>query len=163
MGKMIKSYDPDILSTQEGLKWQVSDLEERLPDWEYYGVGRESGKTKGEYVAIFFKKDKFDLLDKGTFWLSETPDEVSKGWDAAEYRIASWVILKEKATGKVFAVLNTHYDNRGRNAIFQSSLLIAERLKTIAKDIPVIVTGDFNGIPNGLMQAGLRDSRQISQ
>lgn len=158
LAQMIESYDPDILGIQEGIKWQVTDLAYYLPHLAWYGIGREDGKSKGEHAAIYYKKERFDLIDKGTFWLSETPEKPSIGWDANDYRIASWVLLKEKSTDKMFVVLNTHYDHRGWTAREMSSPLIAEKLKTIAKRLPVIIMGDFNTYPGRTLVDKYADS-----
>lgn len=135
----------DVVGTQEALHHQFTDLKERLPLYEGVGVGREDGKQGGEYSAIFFRKDKFELLDSNTFWLSEYPDSVGlKGWDAACIRIATWAKLKDKKTGKVFMAVNTHFDHIGVEARKQSALLIISKIKEVVGDRPAVLTGDFN-------------------
>ena len=110
----IRFYDVDILGTQEVLHNQLEDLKQRLPEYGVIGVGREDGKEKGEYSALWYKKDRFNLLDSGYFWLSETPEVAgSKGWDGACERIASWAKLQDKVSGKEFFALNTHLDHVG--------------------------------------------------
>jgi endonuclease/exonuclease/phosphatase family metal-dependent hydrolase len=80
---MIRFHNFDVLGTQEAYRNQLDDLQKLLPGYDHVGVGRDDGRTKGEHAAIFFKKDKFRLLESGTFWLSETPDEPGvRGWDA---------------------------------------------------------------------------------
>ena len=109
----IHFYDVDILGTQEVLHNQLEDLKLRLPEYGVVGVGREDGKEKGEYSALWYKKDRFNVLDSGYFWLSETPEVAgSKGWDGACERIASWVKLQDKVSGKEYFALNTHLDYR---------------------------------------------------
>ena len=104
----IKANHIDVIGMQEVLHPQLEDLLERLPEYDYVGVGRTDGATKGEYSPIFFLKDKYEALEKGNFWLSETPDVAgSKGWDAALERIASYAKLRDKATGKIFMAVNT--------------------------------------------------------
>ena len=110
----IHFYDVDILGTQEVLHNQSEDLKLRLPEYGVVGVGREDGKEKGEYSALWYKKDRFNVLDSGYFWLSETPEVAgSKGWDGACERIASWVKLQDKVSDKEYFALNTHLDHVG--------------------------------------------------
>lgn len=141
----IKDKKLDIVGIQEVLHPQLEDLIARLPEYDYVGVGRTDGKTKGEYSPIFFLKDKFEVLDKGNFWLSETPDVPgSKGWDAALERIASYVKLKDKASGKIFMGVNTHFDHVGVTARKESAKLIMQKIQEIVGTRPAVVTGDFN-------------------
>ena len=130
---------------QEVLHPQLEDLLERLPEYDYVGVGRTDGATKGEYSPIFFLKDKYEALEKGNFWLSETPDVAgSKGWDAALERIASYAKLRDKATGKIFMAVNTHFDHVGVTARKESAKLIMQKIQQIVGNRPAVVTGDFN-------------------
>ena len=141
----IKKNHIDIVGMQEVLHTQLQDLLERLPEYDYVGVGRTDGATKGEYSPVFFLKEKFDVLEKGNFWLSETPDVPgSKGWDAALERIASYAKLKDKATGKVFMAVNTHFDHVGVVARRESAKLIMKKIQEIVGTQPAVVTGDFN-------------------
>ncbi|MBQ8502088.1 MAG: endonuclease/exonuclease/phosphatase family protein [Bacteroides sp.] len=135
----------DIFGTQEVLQNQFDDLKNYLPDYEGIGVARDDGKQSGEYSAIFYRKDKFDVMDSNTFWLSEYPDSVGlKGWDAACVRVATWAKLKDKTTGKIFMAVNTHFDHVGVEARKQSALLIIDKIKEIVGDKPAVLTGDFN-------------------
>lgn len=135
----------DIVGMQEVTFKQLNDLRERLKDYDYVGVGRTDGKEKGEFTPVFFRADKYEPLEKGNFWLSETPDVPgSKGWDAALERVASYVKLKDKATGKIFMAINTHYDHIGVQARKESAKLIMSKIKSIVGDRPAVVTGDFN-------------------
>lgn len=144
----IRFYDVDILGTQEVLHNQLVDLQQRLPEYGVVGVGREDGKEKGEYSALWYKKDRFTLLDSGNFWLSETPDVPgSKGWDGACERIATWVKLKDKASGKEYFALNTHLDHVGVVARREGVTLILDKVNELSGGLPVIVTGDFNAEP----------------
>ncbi len=146
---LIRFYDFDILGTQEGLIGMINDLSKALPRYERYGIGRDDGKDAGEHSAIFFKKDKFTLLGHGDFWLSQTPDKPSLGWDATCCnRICSWVYLQDKKTKKKFYVFNTHYDYQKDVARNESSKLILEEIKKIAGNQPVIFMGDLNGSNN---------------
>jgi endonuclease/exonuclease/phosphatase family metal-dependent hydrolase len=116
-----------------------------LPDYDYVGVGRTDGATKGEYSPVFFLKEKFDVLEKGNFWLSETPDVPgSVGWDAALERIASYAKLRDKASGKIFMAVNTHFDHVGVTARRESAKLIMKKIQEIVGEQPAVVTGDFN-------------------
>lgn len=144
----IRFYDVDILGTQEVLHNQLEDLKQRLPGYAVIGVGREDGKEKGEYSALWYKTDRFDLLDSGYFWLSETPEVAgSKGWDGACERIASWAKLQDKKSGKKYFALNTHLDHVGVVARREGISLILDRVNELSDGLPVIVTGDFNSDP----------------
>lgn len=141
----ILDNDLDVIGMQEVLYDQKTYLEENLKGYECIGVGRTDGKTKGEYACIFYKKDKFEVLDQGNFWLSETPDVPgSRGWDAALERIVTWGKFRDKKSGKIFMAVNTHFDHIGTEARKQSALLIIEKIREIVGKRPAIVTGDFN-------------------
>lgn len=156
---LIRFHDFDVFGTQEGFKHQLEDLRTALPAYSYYGAGRDEGKEKGEHSAVFFKKDRFRLQKKGDFWLSETPDKPSKGWDATCCnRICTWVLLHDNKTKKKFYVFNVHYDHQGVVARKESSKLILERIKKIAGKDPVILTGDFNGDHNSEWYQALANS-----
>lgn len=145
VAEFIDQQELDIVGTQEVLHHQFEDLKAMLPLYEGVGVGREDGKQGGEYSSIFFRKDKFEVLDTNTFWLSEYPDSVGlKGWDAACVRVATWAKLKEKQTGKIFMAVNTHFDHVGVEARKQSALLIIDKIREIVGDRPAVLTGDFN-------------------
>lgn len=142
---LVKFYSPDIWGAQEVLHNQLQDLADRLPEYAYIGVGRADGKTKGEYAPIFYKKDRFKLIDSGNFWLAEDMQAVGKkGWDAACERVATWGIFEEKATGKRFFFLNTHLDHMGKVARHEGALLVLKQVADLAGSLPAIVTGDFN-------------------
>ena len=145
--RMINFNDLDIIGMQEVLVTQLNFLKEGLRQYKTVGVGRDDGKEKGEFAPIFFKKDRFEELKSGTFWLSETPEKVSKGWDAALERIATWVILKDKTTGKALIFMNTHFDHIGKQARIESSKLLKQKSIELAGDLPLILTGDFNLVP----------------
>ena len=135
----------DIFGSQEVLHSQMNDLKNALPEYNYVGVGRNDGKTEGEYAPIFYKKDRIKCLQSGTFWLSETPDVVaSVGWDAKYTRICTWGQFKDKKTGKKFWMFNLHMDHRGVEARKQSALLVMDRIKMMCGKQPYILLGDFN-------------------
>ena len=160
----VKSNHIDIVGMQEVLHQQLLDLLERLPEYDYVGVGRTDGKTKGEYSPIFFLKDKFEVLEKGNFWLSETPDVPgSKGWDAALERIASYAKLKDKATGKVFMAVNTHFDHVGVVARRESAKLIMRKIQEIVGTQPAVVTGDFNVTEDDEAYATMTTSQNVNK
>lgn len=142
VAKTIRSEMPDSFGLQEAdIDW-VNRISEAFPEYAWAGVGRDDGKDGGEFSPVFYLKDKYTLVDSGTFWLSETPDTPSKGWDARYNRICTWVILEEKESGNRYAHFNAHMDHIGAEARANSADLIVE--KASALDIPVVVTGDFN-------------------
>jgi endonuclease/exonuclease/phosphatase family metal-dependent hydrolase len=142
---LIKKYDPDLIGLQEVLHHQLTDLLKNLPAYSYIGVGRDDGKTKGEYSAILYKKDRFKAMNQNTFWLSETPEiPGSKSWDAAITRVASWGTFKDLKTDKEFLMINTHFDHIGLEARRNSAALLKQKADEIASDLPLIISGDFN-------------------
>lgn len=159
----------DVAGLQEVRKGQLDDLKERLPAFEFYGVGRDDGKDAGEFVPIAWKKDRFTAIDKGAFWLSETPAEPgSKSWDAALPRVTTWVRLKDGQTGGSLLAVNTHFDHRGEQARRESAVLLRDWIAKHAEGVPVVLTGDFNTLPDSVpyrnltAESGgttLRDSR----
>lgn len=146
--EMLEDQKPDIMGLQEALRDQVMFIEEFTKDYDYVGVGREDGKKKGEHMAIFWNKKTVKLLKWGTFWLSETPEKPSMGWDAACYRTATWALMKDKRTGKKFYFVNTHLDHVGVEARKNGLKLIVDRIGQINPEgYPMILTGDFNMKP----------------
>ncbi|MCC7466822.1 MAG: endonuclease/exonuclease/phosphatase family protein [Saprospiraceae bacterium] len=158
-------YEPDILGIQEGLPQQVSFLQNKLSAYQSEGQGRE-GQGRGESTHIFFKKERFRLLQSQTFWLSPTPDSVSIGWDAACLRVCTAVLLQDKSDRRHFWVLNTHLDHMGELARKNGVALILNRIKILnTRDYPVILMGDFNALPDSdIIQAvklEMEDSREV--
>jgi endonuclease/exonuclease/phosphatase family metal-dependent hydrolase len=145
---LIQFHDFDIFGTQEGLRHQIDTLSAILPDYAWYGLGREDGQAKGEHSSIFYKKAKYKLMNKGDFWLSETPEKPGPGWDARLNRICSWVQLQDVKSKKKFYVFNVHFDHQGVKAREESSKLILQKINVIAGSNPVLLTGDFNGDHN---------------
>lgn len=141
---LIRFHQFDIFGTQEGLKFQLEDLKKHLGTYEYIGAGRDDGKNAGEHTAIFYRPDKFDLLDNGHFWLSETPDKPGLGWDAVCYRICTWGKFRHRASGKEFMMLNVHLDHIGKKARVESMRLVMDKAKEIGGDMSAFITGDFN-------------------
>lgn len=139
----------DIGGFQEVLVGQLEDLKMRLPEMDVYGVGRDDGGNAGEFTPIFYRRDRFELIEKSTFWLSPTPEKIaSKGWDAALPRIASWVKLRDRRTEITFCVINTHFDHLGAQARTESAALILKTAQERFSDLPVVLLGDFNSTPN---------------
>jgi endonuclease/exonuclease/phosphatase family metal-dependent hydrolase len=143
--KLIKNQKPDILGVQEALHNQMTDLKANLTQYNYVGVGRDDGKTKGEYSAIFYVKTRYQVIESNTFWLSETPEIAgSKSWDAAITRVATWVKLYDKKRKDTIFCINTHFDHIGKVARERSVDIIKANISQLAGQYPVIVTGDFN-------------------
>lgn len=146
--KMIRFNEVDILGTQEVLTHQLKYLADNLTEYGVLGVGREDGKEKGEYSPILYNKNKFTLIKSGYFWLSETPEKPGKGWDAACERVATWVQLKDKTTGKKLFVINTHFDHMGKVARRESVTLIKSKIAQLSEGMPQIMMGDLNATPD---------------
>lgn len=171
MCDQINFMSPDIFGAQEVLHTQLVDMLKGLDGYDYIGVGRDDGKTAGEYAAVFYKKDRLRLLDHGDFWLSETPDRSGLGWDAACVRICTW----GKFTGmtatndEAFYFFNLHMDHVGVVARREAAKLIVSKVREIAQGAPVIITGDFNvdqkdEIYSIFVQSGLlKDSYQSAR
>lgn len=146
--QIIKDQKIDVLGTQEVLHNQLEDLLSQLPDYKALGVGRDDGKEDGEYSALFYNTVRFDAEKTGCFWLSETPDVAgSLGWDGACNRVATWAVLKDKATGKQVFAINTHLDHVGKLARQEGVTLLIKRANEIGSGMPVVITGDFNARP----------------
>ncbi len=142
---MIGEEKPVVFGLQEACPEQLKYLNDSLAGYEYIGVGRDDGKTEGEAMAVFFDTSRVDLGENGTFWLSETPDSVSFGWDAACRRTCTWAKFTLKDSGREFYVFNTHLDHIGPTARRESIRLIADSIKAIAGgETPCFLTADFN-------------------
>ena len=165
---VIKAQEVDVLGTQELLSNQFNDLSGLLTGYQGVGVGRLDGAESGEYCAVFFRKDRFTLLDSGTFWLSETPEVVgSLGWDGACERIATWVVLRDR-DGRELFFIDTHLDHVGQVARDEGVSLLMKRIETLSGGRPVILTGDFNSEPGSSVvvhvqkDGVLRDAKAIA-
>ena len=159
---LVKAANPDLMGLQEVLHGQYLDLIESFPEYASVGIGREDGVNAGERSAIFYKKDRFTLLEAGDFWLSEAPDKPSFGWDAACIRICTYAKLADNKTGKEFIHYNTHLDHVGQTAMLEGAKLV--RTHMLASNMPAFVTGDFNirekSAPYEVMtQCGLSDAK----
>lgn len=161
--EIVRMNDVDILGMQEVLLNQMNDLKERLPQYTTIGVGREDGADKGEFSPIFYKKDRFSAIESGTFWVSETPEVAgSKGWDASYIRVATWAILKEKATGKEIFAINTHLDNDGLIARKEGGNLLLKKAEELGKGLPIVLTGDFNDTPQSEAIKNITDASKTN-
>ncbi|MGK2864156.1 MAG: endonuclease/exonuclease/phosphatase family protein [Chitinophagaceae bacterium] len=148
VASQILFHDVHLLGIQEALHGQVMDLKQKLSRYKYAGVGRDDGKEKGEYSAIFYDSTRLQALETKTFWLSETPKVPgSKSWDAAITRVVTWVRFRDRKTKKIFFAFNTHFDHIGKIARRESAGLLLKKVKEIAGNTPAVITGDFNAEP----------------
>ena len=149
--EMLEDVQPDVFGVQEAVGIQIKIVDEFTTLYKNVGVGREDGKKGGEHMSIFWNKKTVKLLKWGTYWLSETPDTPSKGWDAACMRTATWALMKDKKTGKKFYFVNTHLDHKGRQAQKNGLKVIVERIAEMNKEgYPMVLTGDFNVRPDNI-------------
>lgn len=144
--RMIGQERPDVIGFQEPKNEQLAYLIEQLPDYAHVEAGRDQGiSSEGEHLLVMWLRDKYDLVDHGHFWLSETPGEVSRGWDAKNRRITVWVCLRDKESGKRFYYFNTHLDHKGHEARRRGALLNVRMMRRIAgKRVPAFISGDMN-------------------
>ena len=165
---LIEYYHPDFVGIQEGLNHQVEFLNQNTSNYDYIGVGRDDGAKKGEYTAIYYDTTKFDLIQTRTFWLSETPDTVSVGWDASMERICTYGEFINKKTKKSLFIFNSHFDHIGTEARKRSAMLIVDKIQQYGlRKMKVIVMGDFNSEPLSdpiiTLKKELDDGLEISQ
>ena len=164
----VKFYSPDIFGIQEAMPNQMTYLDSTMTRYDFVGVGRDNGKDEGEYSAIFYESSKFKIIKSSTFWLSQTPDKVSIGWDAVFNRVCTYALFEDLKSGKQFWIFNTHLDHIGIEARTNSVALILEKIKSLnTKNYPVILMGDFNLEPETeniqLITSVLNDSKEISK
>ena len=162
----VRFYEPDILGVQEAMPHQVVDLERLLPQYNQVGIGRE-GVGKGESSNIFYKKDKFTVIQTNTFWLSETPEAISMGWDAACHRVCTYALFQEAKTNQLFWVFNTHLDHIGEQARTKGIELVLAQINQLnTLNYPVIFMGDFNSEPQEerivALKKVMNDTREVS-
>lgn len=144
MAHVVEKEAPDVMGTQEGLYGQLRDLAADLPAYDWIGLGREGG-SRGEFMAIFYRRDRFEPVAYDHFWLSDTPDVIgSATWGNHYRRMVTWVRLRERVTGREFYYWNTHLDNEVEVARQKAAALIRERLATMDASVPLILGGDFN-------------------
>ncbi|WP_224490919.1 endonuclease/exonuclease/phosphatase family protein [Robertkochia flava] len=166
--KLIATHAPDIIGLQEALPNQVSYIHEHLDGYSFIGHGRDGVNTNSEATPIFYNNHKFELLDQKLFWLSETPEEISKGWDAALNRIALYGKFRNMETGVLLHILNTHLDHRGETARRRSAELLLDFIrKKELEGQQIVLMGDFNAIPEasslGTLKKLLFDAREVVQ
>lgn len=164
---MICDQHPAVFGVQEALDFQLTFFEEHCPGYKYVGVGRTDGVSQGEHMAVFYDTDRIELLDWGTYWLSETPDVPSKGWDAMCFRTATWTLMRDKAAGRRFYFVNTHLDHVGIEARRNGLPLLVERIGAMNPEgWPMVLTGDMNVYPDDPCLTELRslmcDARQTA-
>lgn len=164
---LIRYHEWDLFGTQEGLPDQIDDLA-AMEGFAYVGVGRDDGKRGGEHAAIFYRKARFSVERHGDYWLSETPDKPSKGWDArCCNRLATWAMMRDRQSGKVFYVFSVHFDHEGTVARRESAHLMLRKMRELAGKHPLICLGDFNATPESepiaIMAGGLIDAYRVSE
>ena len=149
VANLLLSFRVDLAGLQEALEHQIDDLSEFMPGYAWIGAGRDDGKSAGEYCPIFYLRDRFELLEQGVFWLSETPDAPGGlAWDAACRRIVTWGKFRDAKNDKSIFLFNTHFDHKGEEARVESAKLLLAKVEQIAGGSPVLVTGDFNCRPD---------------
>lgn len=160
---LIKYHEFEIFGIQEGFYDQVQDLKNLLPGFDYVGVGRDNGAQEGEHSAIFYNTKRFKVIKSGTFWLSEKDTEhPNKGWDAVLPRICTWGVFEDQVNKKKFIFMNTHFDHVGKEARRESAKLILSKAKEFAKDLPLVLTGDFNVDENDEAYFTLANSKVVT-
>ena len=167
LSQLLLDYDPSIFGIQEGLLNQVEWIDSTLRNYNYIGVGRDDGKGKGEFCAIYFDTTRYEVMESSTFWLSDTPNKVSVGWDAELERICTYGLFKKKMSGKMVWVFNAHFDHVGGIARKKSSELILKTIKEVnTQSLPVVLMGDFNSNPDSdpikIFKNNLEDALEIS-
>ena len=147
--RIFEKYSPSFIGTQEGLAHQIDYMDSALTGYDYIGVGREDGEKKGEFCAIYYISDTYNVIESSTFWLSDNPENVSIGWDAALERICTYGLFEHKQSKNRIWVFNTHFDHMGEIARKKSSELILARINDLNNfSGPIILMGDFNSLPN---------------
>ena len=155
----LKNEKPDLFGLQEALWYQYEAIDSALSGYSSVAVGRDDGKKKGEMNPAFYNVNRFDLVNNGTFWLSETPDKPgSKGWGASLPRIVSWVELAEKDSGRSLFYFNTHFAHDSDSARVMSAGILLNEVKRIAGKSRAIITGDFNMVPESRAYAILTEN-----
>ena len=163
----IRTNNPDSFGLQEATPEWIEAVAAAMPEYAYVGVGRNLGGG-GEASPVFYKKDKYELIDSGTFWLSKTPDIPSKSWDAMYNRICTYVVLRNKETRFVYAHFNAHFDHMGVLSRLESVAVVTEKVSKICNTFPAVFTGDLNDHEGGdmynrVLEAGFRDTKQLAE
>ena len=163
----IRNNNPDSFGLQEATPEWIDAIAAAMPDYAYVGVGRNADGS-GEASPVFYKKDKYELIDSGTFWLSKTPQKPSRGWDAMFNRICTYVVLRDKETKFIYAHFNAHFDHMGVIARLESVAVVSDRIARICNTFPVVFTGDLNDPEGGemynrVLETGLRDTKFLAE
>lgn len=161
VAKMLVAERPDAIGLQEALIDQIVFLDSALVGYQRVGVGRDDGATEGEWMAIYFRRDRFDLVKSATYWLSETPDKPSRGWDAACRRTVTVVQLRDRISGKDWVYMNTHLDHVGKTARAEST----KQLRKLADEwdaVPIVIGGDMNSTLEDTIFQTLTEVRLLS-
>lgn len=163
----IRRYMPDSFGLQEANAAWIERIAAEMPEYDYVGIGRDLGGG-GEASPVFYKKDKYELLDSGTFWLSKSPDRPSRGWDAMLNRICTYAVLRDIDTGFVYAHFNAHFDHIGVIARLESVAVVADKITNICNTFPVVFTGDLNDYEgddmyNRVLETGLKDTKYLAE
>ena len=143
VGDVIRKSKSDVVGLQEAYRFQLDEIRKQLPEFDEVGEGRD-GNEQGEYSAVLYRKDRFTVIESGTFWLSDTPEVKSRHWGNRYLRICTWVHLQEMQSGLGFYVYNTHFDHQSQNARFKSAQLVAQRIRDRKSSDPFVLMGDFN-------------------
>jgi endonuclease/exonuclease/phosphatase family metal-dependent hydrolase len=144
MRSLLEQYSPDVFGTQEGVYYQLRELASDLPAYDWIGTGRDGG-SRGEFMAVFYKKTRLEPLEFDHFWLSDTPEVIgSTTWKNTNRRMVTWVKFRDRQTKKVFYVWNTHFDHAIQDARERSAQLVRQRMAKLDPTIPLILLGDFN-------------------
>ncbi len=162
MRECIENVSPDLFGTQEGLYWQLKDLAADLPQYHWIGLGREGG-SKGEFMAVFFRKTRLEPVAFDHFWLSDTPEVIgSSTWGNSNRRMVTWIRFRDRQTQREFYLFNTHFDHQIQSAREKSAELVRQRVTALNTTLPVILTGDFNAGANNKAHAILLDGNFFS-
>lgn len=146
VAEVVRDFEPDLMGTQEGVYSQIKELASDLPDYDWIGLGRDGG-SRGEFMAIFFKKERFEPLEYDHYWLSDTPDVIgSITWGHENRRMVTWVRFLDRESRREFYMINTHLDHRVQLARENAATLIRERIGTLQTNLPIVLTGDFNAV-----------------
>lgn len=163
---IINRYGAEVIGVQEAEYHQLTYLDDQLNSYSWFGIGRDDGKKKGEFTAIFYNTNRFELLEHDTFWCSETPERPAPGWDAALPRTITWGLLRDKVTSEQFRIYNNHFDHRGKKARSECAKLQLQRIASHQQNgekVPVIVTGDFNARPDSQPYQILTGAKDVNQ
>ena len=162
MANLIKKNNPDIIGTQEGKFYQLKELNKQISQYTWFGTGRDGG-SRGEFMAIFYKANRFDIMKYDHFWLSDTPDVIASAtWGHSNRRMVTWILFRDKKTNKQFYFWNTHFDHRGSTARLESGRLIKRVVMDQPAEIPAVVMGDFNCLQKSPPYLALIDKKLMT-